>query len=64
MTTEHDITVSIPTPDGGETEHIIRLSVDWGEYQINPCDKEPSRYQGEDDGREIEAVRLIEEHAP
>ena len=55
MTTQ--TTATLLDPDGNEVE--IDLLVKWGAFERNPMDKEPSRYGGEDDGREILSVEWL-----
>lgn len=54
MTTTQKITLE--PPEGGEVE--IEVQVEWGDFQVNPCDKEPRLYRGEDDGRQPTEISL------
>lgn len=48
-------TITVPTPDGGEAD--IDITVHW-EHDMNPCDKDPCHYRGEEDGWTATDVEL------
>jgi hypothetical protein len=47
-------TVSVRTPDGGEVD--VEVTFELQHTGANPCDKDPARYHGEDEGWECIGV--------
>lgn len=60
MKTTHTVVVGIQTPEGQHHDVKLTLVVEWGELEVNPMDKEPRMYRGEDDGRELQEVTLTD----
>ena len=50
-------TITVTDPGGHEMD--VSLKLHWGPFEVNPCDKTPNQYRGEDDGCVLEAVEVM-----